>query len=145
MSMLFAFLTQTLMTSQVATGLSLTLLGLGLSGLIGEGFTGLPGVKLASIHIPVLTDIPFVGPILFGQDILVYASLALIAATGYVLFRTPDRPRHQRRGQQPPFCSCARLRRDQGALCLHRLRRRLLGAWPARIWRSPTPRSGSRA
>ncbi len=88
MSLLFAFLTQTLMTSQVATGLSLTLLGLGLSGLIGEGFTGLPGVKLASIHIPVLTDIPFIGPILFGQDILVYASLALTAAAGYVLFRT---------------------------------------------------------
>ena len=87
-SMLFAFLTQTLMTSQVATGLSLTLLGLGLSGLIGEGFTGLPGVKLESIHIPLLTDIPFIGPILFGQDILVYISLALIAAVSYVLFRT---------------------------------------------------------
>ena len=87
-SLLFAFLTQTLMTSQVATGLSLTLLGLGLSGLIGEGFTGLPGVKLESIDIPLLTDIPFIGPILFGQDILVYISLALIAATSYVLFRT---------------------------------------------------------
>ena len=87
-SLLFAFLTQTLMTSQVATGLSLTLLGLGLSGLIGEGFTGLPGEKLKSIHIPLLTDIPFIGPILFGQDILVYVSLALVAATSYVLFRT---------------------------------------------------------
>ena len=43
MSLLFAFLTQTLMASQVATGLSLTLLGLGLSGMIGENFTGLPG------------------------------------------------------------------------------------------------------
>lgn len=88
MSLLFAFLTQTLMTSQVATGLSLTLLGLGLSGLIGEGFTGLPGVKLSAIDIPVLTDLPFVGPILFGQDILVYFSLVLVAAVGYVLFRT---------------------------------------------------------
>ena len=88
MSLLFAFLTQTLMTSQVATGLSLTLLGLGLSGLIGEGFTGLPGVKLGAIDIPVLSDLPFVGPILFGQDILVYFSLVLVAAVGYVLFRT---------------------------------------------------------
>lgn len=88
MSLLFAFLTQTLMTSQVATGLSLTLLGLGLSGLIGEGFTGLPGVKLSAIDIPVLTDLPFVGPILFGQDILVYFSLVLVAAVSYVLFRT---------------------------------------------------------
>lgn len=88
MSLLFAFLTQTLMTSQVATGLSLTLLGLGLSGLIGEGFTGLPGVKLGAIDIPVLSDLPFVGPILFGQDILVYFSLVLVAVVGYVLFRT---------------------------------------------------------
>lgn len=88
MSLLFAFLTQTLMTSQVATGLSLTLLGLGLSGLIGEGFTGLPGVKLSAIDIPLLTDLPFVGPILFGQDILVYFSLVLVAAVSYVLFRT---------------------------------------------------------
>ncbi len=88
MSLLFAFLTQTLMTSQVATGLSLTLLGLGLSGLIGEGFTGLPGVKLTAIDIPLLTDLPFVGPILFGQDILVYFSLVLVAAVSYVLFRT---------------------------------------------------------
>lgn len=88
MSLLFAFLTQTLMASQVATGLSLTLLGLGLSGLIGEGFTGLPGVKLSAIDIPLLTDLPFVGPILFGQDILVYFSLVLVAVVGYVLFRT---------------------------------------------------------
>jgi simple sugar transport system permease protein len=88
MSMLFAFLTQTLMTSQVATGLSLTLLGLGLSGLIGEAFTGLPGVKLAPVSIPLLSDIPFIGPILFAQDILVYLSLALVAGTSYVLFRT---------------------------------------------------------
>lgn len=88
MSMLFAFLTQTLMTSQVPTGLALTLLGLGLSGLIGEGFTGQPGVKLAAIDIPVLTAIPFIGPILFGQDILVYFSLILAAAVSYVLFRT---------------------------------------------------------
>ncbi|MBT5894272.1 MAG: ABC transporter permease [Rhodospirillaceae bacterium] len=88
MSMLFAFLTQTLMTSQVATGLSLTLLGLGLSGLIGEAFTGLPGVKLTVLDIPFLSDIPFIGPILFGHDILVYASLAIPLGVAYVLFRT---------------------------------------------------------
>ena len=43
MSLVFGFLTQTLVTNQVATGLALTLFGLGLSGLIGEAFTGLPG------------------------------------------------------------------------------------------------------
>ena len=88
MSLLFAFLTQTLMTSQVATGLSLTLLGLGLSGMIGENFTGLPGVKLEALNIPVLSDIPFIGPVVFGHDILVYGSLISTAGVAYVLFRT---------------------------------------------------------
>ena len=63
MSMLFAFLTQTLATNQIATGLALTLFGLGLSGVIGEAFTGLPGVKLAAVHIPVLSDIPLLGAV----------------------------------------------------------------------------------
>jgi simple sugar transport system permease protein len=88
MSQLFAFLTQTLMTSQVATGLSLTLLGLGLSGMIGEGFTGLPGIKLEALNIPFLSDIPFIGPVIFGHDILVYGSLFIVAGVAYVLFRT---------------------------------------------------------
>lgn len=88
MSLLFAFVTQTLATNQVASGLALTLLGLGLSGVIGESFTGLPGVKLQALQIPVLTDIPFVGPILFGQDILVYASFVLVFAVSRVMTRT---------------------------------------------------------
>ena len=88
LSLLFAYLTLTMVSNQVATGLALTLLGLGLAGLIGEGFVGQPGVKLEKIHIPVLTDMPFLGPILFGQDILVYASFLLVAAVSYVLFRT---------------------------------------------------------
>lgn len=84
----FGFLTLNLVANQVATGLALTLLGLGLSGLIGEAFVGQPGVRLAKIHIPGLTDLPFVGPLLFGQDILVYLSLALAAVVWHVVFRT---------------------------------------------------------
>ena len=49
---------------------------------------GQPGAKLARLHIPGLSDIPFVGPIVFGQDILVYVALGLAAAISYVLFRT---------------------------------------------------------
>lgn len=88
LSLLFAFLTLTLVSNQVATGLALTLLGLGLSGLIGESFVGQPGVKLEKLHIPGLSDIPYLGPILFGQDLLVYAALALTAAVAYLLFRS---------------------------------------------------------
>ena len=88
LSVLFAFLTLTLVANQVATGLALTLLGLGLSGLIGESLVGQPGAKLAELDIPVLTDIPFLGPIVFGQDVLVYVSILLTIATAHVLFRT---------------------------------------------------------
>jgi simple sugar transport system permease protein len=88
LSALFGFLTLTLVANQVATGLALTLLGLGLSGIVGESFVGLPGVKLGAIYIPLLTDIPFIGRILFGQDILVYSSFLLTAGVAHVLFRT---------------------------------------------------------
>ncbi len=88
LSALFGFLTLTLVANQVATGLALTLLGLGLSGIIGESFVGLPGVKLGAIYIPVLIDIPFIGRILFGQDVLVYLSFLLTAGVAYVLFKT---------------------------------------------------------
>jgi len=88
LSLLFGFLTLTMVSNQVATGLALTLLGLGLAGLMGESFVGQPGVQMDKIVIPGLTAIPFIGPILFGQDPLVYVSLLVVAATSYVLFRT---------------------------------------------------------
>ena len=87
-ALLFAYLTQTLVTNQVATGLALTLFGLGLAGLIGESFTGLPGVKLPKVQIPLLTDIPYVGPVVFGQDPLVYASIAITLLVAWTLART---------------------------------------------------------
>lgn len=88
LALLFGFLTIHLVANQVATGLALTLLGLGLAGMIGEAFVGRPGVKLQAIEVPILSDLPVIGRALFGQDLLVYVSLALVAAVSYVLFRT---------------------------------------------------------
>ena len=88
LSLLFGFLTLTMVSNQVATGLALTLLGLGLAGVMGESFVGQPGVQLEKADIPGLTALPFIGPILFGQDPLVYVSLLIVAATSYLLFRT---------------------------------------------------------
>jgi general nucleoside transport system permease protein len=88
MAALFAFVTLVLVANQVASGLALTLLGLGFSALIGESYTGRPGIKLARIDIPGLSDIPFVGPVVFGQDPLVYAAVALTIAVSWFLFRT---------------------------------------------------------
>lgn len=87
-SLLFAFLVLTLATNQVATGLALTLLGLGVSGMIGEAFIGLPGIRLEAISIPLLSEIPLVGRLLFGQDPIFYISVALTIAVMWFLFRT---------------------------------------------------------
>ena len=78
---LFGVLVLTLASNQVATGLALTLFGLGLSALIGAGFVGHPIPTLAKLSIPGVSDLPVVGPLLFSHDALVYFS---IAATGGV-------------------------------------------------------------
>jgi ABC-type uncharacterized transport system permease subunit len=87
-SLLFGFLTLTLVTNQVATGLALTILGLGVSGMLGESFVGLPGVKLQPIVFPVLSEIPFIGPLLFRQDLIFYMSIALVAGISWFLFKS---------------------------------------------------------
>jgi simple sugar transport system permease protein len=87
-SLLFGFLTLTLVANQVATGLALTILGLGLSGMIGEPYTGVQGIRLPTFAIPGLSSIPFVGPVLFNEDVVFYISIILVFATQWFLFRT---------------------------------------------------------
>ncbi len=85
LSLLFAFLTQILLSNQVATGLALTLFGLGLSALLGQGYNGIKAPEFAKIDIPVISDIPVLGPILFSHDPMVYVGLGLIAGIWYFL------------------------------------------------------------
>ncbi|MCV9906635.1 ABC transporter permease [Ochrobactrum quorumnocens] len=85
---IFAFLTLTLVTNQVATGLALTILGIGASAMLGESFVGMPGVRLDAISIPYLSDIPYVGRFLFGQDPIFYISILLVVGVTWFLFRT---------------------------------------------------------
>jgi len=87
-SLLFGLLTLSIATNQVATGLSLTLLGLGLSGLLGESFVGQAGNKMAAVDLGPLTELPIVGRLLFGQDPIFYMSLLLVACVSWFLFRT---------------------------------------------------------
>jgi ABC-type uncharacterized transport system permease subunit len=88
LSAVFAMLTLGLAVNQVATGLALTILGVGLSGLVGAGFVGERVVPAPHLYIPGLTDIPFAGRILFGQDPFVYLSVALVAGIWWFLYRT---------------------------------------------------------
>lgn len=84
----FAFLVVNLAANQVASGLALTLLGLGASAMMGEGFIGRPGLKLPRLDVPLLSDIPVVGFVLFRQDGLVYLSFLLVLLTLWFLFRS---------------------------------------------------------
>jgi ABC-type uncharacterized transport system permease subunit len=88
LSLVFALMTLGLAVNQVATGLALTILGIGLSGLIGAGFVGERITSAPHLYIPGLTDIPFVGRILFGEDGFVYFSILLIIGVSLFLYRT---------------------------------------------------------
>lgn len=85
---LFAVLTLFLLANQVATGLALTLFGVGLSALIGQGFVGIPLEGLPKLNIPGLTDLPVVGQALFGQDIMVYLAVAAVPMVHLFLYRS---------------------------------------------------------
>jgi general nucleoside transport system permease protein len=85
---LFALITLVFVANQVASGLALTLFGLGLSGLIGEAYVGRPGHGLARLDIPVLSDLPIVGRLIFGLDPITYIAIALAIAVWWFLFRT---------------------------------------------------------
>ena len=70
------------------SGLALTILGIGLSGLIGAGFVGERITPAPHLYIPGLTDIPLVGRVLFGEDGFIYLSLVLVVAVWWFLYRT---------------------------------------------------------
>jgi ABC-type uncharacterized transport system permease subunit len=88
MALLFGFLVLTLQTNQVATGLALTLFGIGLSAFVGRGLVGQTVEPLQKLSFPLLSDIPFLGPLLFRFDAMVYASVLVVIAVGWMLART---------------------------------------------------------
>jgi simple sugar transport system permease protein len=88
LSAVFAVLTLGLAVNQVAAGLALTILGVGLSGLIGAGFVGEKITPAPILFIPGLTSIPLIGRLLFGQDAFVYFSILLVGGIWWFLYRT---------------------------------------------------------
>ncbi len=87
---LFALLAVWLAANQVAAGLALTILGIGAANLVGAGFVGMKRETIPSLWLPVLTDLPVVGKLLFGQDPFVYASVALTIGVAWWLRSTRD-------------------------------------------------------
>ena len=81
-SLIFAVLTQYFLSNQVATGLALTLFGLGLSAMLGQSYVGIKPPTTYKLELPIISDIPVLGPVLFSHDFTVYAALALVLASG---------------------------------------------------------------
>jgi simple sugar transport system permease protein len=88
LSALFAVLVLILLANQVAAGLAVSILGLGLSALLGRHYEGMTIVPLNKIAIPYLSHIPFFGPLFFHQDFIVYLAICAGAALAWFLYRT---------------------------------------------------------
>jgi len=88
LSVIHAFLSVTLRANQVASGLALTIFGTGMSAFLGRGYVGVPGSGFQATPVPLIAQVPVLGPILFQQDPLVYLSYAAVPVAWYVLYRT---------------------------------------------------------
>lgn len=86
-SMIFGFLTLSLSSNQVATGLALTIFGTGFSALFGQPFTGKPLDLFTSVFPDALSTHPYLR-VLFGYSPLVYFSLIMVVAVWWFLQRT---------------------------------------------------------
>jgi simple sugar transport system permease protein len=86
LALVHGFLTLSLLTNQVATGLAVTLFGVGLSALVGAGFVGTTVEPLAEMPIPLLSEIPFIGKVLFSHNLLIYLSVVLVIGLHYFIY-----------------------------------------------------------
>jgi len=88
MALLFAFVALTLMGNQVASGLALSILGVGLAAFIGKPYESEVLQAVPPIRIPFLADIPVIGEAFYNQQALVYFSWILFWAVLWFLFRS---------------------------------------------------------
>ncbi|MBN2440185.1 MAG: ABC transporter permease [Spirochaetales bacterium] len=88
-SLIHGFVSIFFQANQVVSGLALTLFGLGVSGLWGKPFIGKPlAARIQSLSLPVLSDIPYVGEILFRHDPYFYLALFFGVAAWFLLYKT---------------------------------------------------------
>jgi general nucleoside transport system permease protein len=88
MALAFGVLTLSLMANQVASGLALSLFGVGLSAFVGLGYVSVVIKGIEPLAIPGVSDLPVAGKLLFAHSPFVYLSLALCAAVQWFLFHT---------------------------------------------------------
>lgn len=131
MAALYAFLTVTLRQQQVVTGTALNILAAGICSYFQRVLFGVPTTPLRIdalpvIEIPLLSDIPVLGPIFFSQNILTYIGYILIPVAVFVLYKTSLGLTIRSTGENPEAVSVAGLNVNRirfltvvaaGALC----------------------------
>lgn len=93
-----------LRANQIASGLALALFGSGLSGLFGDALVGETVESLDRLPIPLLSQIPIIGPTFFNQDPMVYFSYCCVAIIWYILFKTTLGLNIRSIGEAPEVC-----------------------------------------
>jgi ABC-type uncharacterized transport system permease subunit len=88
LALIHAIVTITFKRNQVVSGISLTILGTGLSSILGLGLIGVPIVPFQPLAIPGLSAIPIIGPIFFEKNLLVYFSYIMVPVLWFILFKT---------------------------------------------------------
>lgn len=117
-ALIYAVLTVTFMANQNVAGLTMTIFGVGISNFIGVYMIGtseggtlkLPEnvtAQMRSIHIPVLSDLPVVGELLFSYNPFVYLGIVVAAVCGWYLYRTKTGLNVQAIGENPGAADAA--------------------------------------
>ncbi|MFW9990819.1 MAG: ABC transporter permease [Candidatus Odinarchaeota archaeon] len=88
LALIHAIISITFNRNQIVSGIGLTIFGTGLSGILGREVIGKAVKGLETIPIPLLSDIPTIGPIFFEHTVLVYVSYILVPLLWFVLFKT---------------------------------------------------------
>lgn len=88
LSLIHALLSITVGANQVISGVALVAFGTGLANLLGRPYIGKLGPKFSRLPIPILSDIPVIGRVLFNQDFMVYMSFIIAVILYLFLYKT---------------------------------------------------------
>jgi ABC-type uncharacterized transport system permease subunit len=100
-ALLIAFGNIRLRQDQVAIGFVLTLLAADLARFLGQDYTRIPGPQVGRFDLPLLSELPILGPVFFRQDVVVYFSYILVIGVWFWLFRTRAGLSHRAIGERP--------------------------------------------
>ena len=95
MAAIFIFFAVTLKTDEFVTGIALNLFALGATTYmlrqifnVKGGFSNPGIIPIPRIHIPLVADIPILGAILSGQNLIIYITVLIVFLSAFLIFKT---------------------------------------------------------